>query len=97
MAKNLAEIAPAVGRKPMHVLYDRATSKFKKSTLAEKKELFDKIDLDGQTEGEGRSIALKKGRPVMLLSSTSYTPDEDFMQLVKALDITDKESEVPPI
>ena len=29
MKVNLATIAPAIGRKPIHVLYDRATPKFK--------------------------------------------------------------------
>mmetsp|Transcript_36195 Transcript_36195/g.44154 ORF Transcript_36195/g.44154 Transcript_36195/m.44154 type:complete len:155 (-) Transcript_36195:754-1218(-) len=47
MAKNLAEIAPAIGRKPIHVLYDRATPKFTKASLATEKKLFDKINLKG--------------------------------------------------
>jgi hypothetical protein len=33
----------------------------------------------------------------MLLSSTSYTPDEDFMVLVNALDIVDKNIKAPKI
>ena len=31
------------------------------------------------------------------MSSTSYTPDEDFMTMVKALDIVDKEENLPGI
>lgn len=34
-------------------------------------------------------------RPALLLSSTSYTPDEDFMIMVKALDILDKDPKAP--
>jgi len=32
----------------------------------------------------------------LLLSSTSYTPDEDFMTMVKALDITDADERCHP-
>ena len=31
------------------------------------------------------------------MSSTSYTPDEDFMFLVNALDIADQDNRVPKI
>ena len=47
MKTNLAEIAPAIGRKPIHVLYDRATPKFKPTTLQVKKELYETILLEG--------------------------------------------------
>jgi hypothetical protein len=82
-----------------HVLYDKATRKFRsklgvqemhevlkraKLTTANGKEdvgetLFTRIGEDGQAK-------LKEDRPVFVLSSTSYTPDEDFMVLVNALD-----------
>ena len=35
--------------------------------------------------------------PVVMMSSTSYTPDEDFMELVLALDECDGKVNVPPI
>ena len=41
--------------------------------------LFTKVGEDGQAK-------LREDRPVFVLSSTSYTPDEDFMVLVNALD-----------
>jgi len=40
MRKNLAEIAPAIGRKPIHVLYDRATPKFMPTSLETKEKLY---------------------------------------------------------
>ena len=36
--------------------------------------------------GEHGLAKLKEDRPVFILSSTSYTADEDFMVLVNALD-----------
>lgn len=45
MKLNLAEIAPAVGRKPIYVLYDRATPKFKPTNLETKYELYRTIGL----------------------------------------------------
>ena len=47
MKQNLAQIAGAIGRKPIHVLYDRATAKFKPTTLLVKQELYKAINLDG--------------------------------------------------
>ena len=96
MKKNLAQIAPAVGRKPIQVLYDRATPKFRLTTLEEKAELYSRINLDDQLI-EGTPLAFNSNRPVLLLSSTSYTPDEDFMILVKALAKCDENSDCPRI
>lgn len=46
MKQNLGQIVPAIARKPIHVLYDRATDKFKPTSLHEKRELYSKINLD---------------------------------------------------
>jgi len=43
------------------------------------------------------SLSLSKDRAALLMSSTSYTPDEDFMTMVKALDIVDKDLTLPSI
>jgi len=80
-----------------HVLYDKATSKFKKEvSVKEMHEVFQRAKLTDK--GENKTLfteldsvtkqpVLRKDRPVFLLSSTSYTPDEDFMVLVNALDM----------
>ena len=38
-----------------------------------------------RTDGKG-GYSYREDRPVLLLSSTSYTPDEDFMVMLKALE-----------
>ena len=50
MKKNLAIIAPAVGHKPIQVLYDRATSKFKLTSMAQKAELYKRIEIKDQIQ-----------------------------------------------
>lgn len=69
------------------MLYDRATSKFKRLALDEKYELFCKLF------GEDNKFITKsaagiqevENRDLILFSSTSYTPDEDFNVVVSAL------------
>jgi hypothetical protein len=59
----------------MHEVLKRA-----KLTTGDGETLFTRwVSEDGQ-------VKLKEDRPVFVLSSTSYTPDEDFMVLVNALD-----------
>ena len=90
MKEHLSTIAPAIRRKPIHVLYDRATPKFKQTTLQVKHDLYATISLEGQVQkNEDGNLCLCADRDVLLLSSTSYTPDEDFMVLVEALDRVD--------
>lgn len=79
------------------MLYDKATSKFKKEvSVKEMHEVFQRAKLtdkgDNKTlftelDSVTKQPVLRKDRPVFLLSSTSYTPDEDFMVLVNALDM----------
>lgn len=63
------------------VLYDRATSRFKTLSDEEKREIWEKVGLDHLSKPEQPTA--------LLLSSTSYTPDEDFMVMLEALDIVD--------
>jgi beta-1,4-mannosyltransferase len=85
-----------------HVLYDKATKKFrhvndpkvvhklcKRAKLVNEEEE-SKTESTIFTEAKDRTASdahYREDRPVFLLSSTSYTPDEDFMILVKALDL----------
>jgi len=68
--------------------------------------LFDRVGLEDQISFGRKSnlqlvdrsgLQVNENRPVILLSSSSYTPDEDFMELVEALDVCDKDSKCPQI
>lgn len=67
-------------------MYDCATPKFSPLSQDEKLAIYLKLGL--------QQMCLKD-RPMLLLSSTSYTPDEDFMILVDALDIIDAITSCP--
>jgi len=67
-------------------LYDRPGPQFKTITLFEKHNLLEKMNLNDFTElSESGEVQLKPDRPSLLVSSTSWTPDEDFSILLKAL------------
>ncbi|XP_041474390.1 chitobiosyldiphosphodolichol beta-mannosyltransferase-like [Lytechinus variegatus] len=81
-------------------LYDRPADKFKETPLEEQHELFTKLAVEypefasqSGEEGETAFTSMASGearkiddRPALLVSSTSWTEDEDFSILLSALD-----------
>ncbi|CAI2369884.1 unnamed protein product [Moneuplotes crassus] len=73
--------------RPIHVLYDKATPKYGRLDISERHELFTKLWQDDNkfTVESLDGIQEKPQRDLILFSSTSYTPDEDFNLVVQAL------------
>ena len=79
------------------VLYDRPLDTFKPCTVEEKHQLMSKlaetyptqIDITSitQTDQDTGAIRLRPERPGVIVSSTSWTKDEDFSILFEALDM----------
>ena len=73
------------------ILYDLAVEgKFKELTEPERAEFLKRIGFENMVEG----VMMKKDRPLLLITSTSYTPDEDIGLLLEALKLLGKKDDL---
>ena len=78
------DIMRQVNVSQVHVLYDLAVEgKFRELQEEERANFLTKVDLAQMVDGN----TMKRQRPLILITSTSYTPDEDIGLLVSALKI----------
>lgn len=76
------------------VLYDKGNQRFKLLSLPERHYFYehffaqDNIHLTRKKEGD--IIEYIENRPLIIVSSSSYSPDEDFEILVKACDVLEE-------
>ena len=73
------------------VLYDRAPQSFHRASLEEKHALFSKLPIENVFTEKSSDGCIHElpNRPALLVSSTSWTPDEDFSILLSALKTCD--------
>jgi len=72
------------------VLYDKANQRFRLLSSEEQHTFYKKFFNFNEDQFKLREDNLNK--PLIAVSSSSYTPDEDFTILVKALDLLDKQT-----
>mmetsp|Transcript_4486 Transcript_4486/g.6941 ORF Transcript_4486/g.6941 Transcript_4486/m.6941 type:complete len:316 (+) Transcript_4486:501-1448(+) len=78
------------------VLYDRPSAQFKHTQLSDQYELFKRLDNDSLPGvfsaffDSPKTCSLRNDRPALIISSSSWGPDEDFNILLNAIGIYDK-------
>lgn len=90
----------AIEMDKISVLYDRAVQgKFKVLSIEEKYLFFQTNGFENMfiSKDEGGKLSYIKDRPILMLTSTSYTPDEDLSIVVEALTKYAERKDMPKI